>query len=475
MKGRVSCTAALGAAVACAALCAPALSSQLSFTPQMAARITDIAEREVHSGRSPGLAIGVVEDGRTVYARGFGFANAAQNVRFQPDTESALGGITMQFTAAAILLLAQDGKLQLDDDVTKYVPELGVAKGVTIAELLQQTSGLPEYANAIELAGRAAAPVTLDALFAAANKLAPSDKPGTAYQDNELNYILAGAIVQRVSGVPVSDYLQQHIFLPLVMTRTFLAGDTGIAPDRAVGYTKVRQGFVPARVDDASWMAPVRGLISTVYDVAKWDIEMPILLRVNAVRTMFAPSGASRPAQYAMGWIADQRNGEPLVWYASEVPGYRASNTVLPSEHAAVVVLSNTDGLHGKDVASPQELTQRVLDTIDPPVAAKLDNAIVTRAKQWLRMLADKKIDRTQLTPEFSAYLTDSLVSSENFASLGPVTAFVPLSSTTAPNGNVDYEFLVRYTHGEYRYVFTVAPDGKIDGLQLKRFGTRGS
>lgn len=469
MKGRVTRTAALGAAVACAALGAPALPSQLSFTPQMAARITGVAEWEVRSGRSPGLAIGVVEDGRIVYARGFGFANAAQHVRFQPDTESALGDVTMQFTAAAILLLAQDGKLQLDDDVTKYVPELTVAKNVTVAQLLQQTSGLPDYANAIDLAGRATASVTLGDLLAAANKLAPSGKPGTAYQDNALNYVVAGAIVQRVSGVPVSDYLQQHIFLPLVMSHTFLAGDTGIASDRAVGYTKVRQGFVPARVDDASWMAPVRGLISTVYDVAKWDIEMPILLRVNAVRTMFAPSSGSRPAQYAMGWIADQRNGEPLVWYASEIPGFRASNTVLPSEHAAIVVLSNTDGLHGKDVVSPQELTQRVLDVIDPPAAVQLDNAVVTRAKQWLQMLADKKIDRTQLTPEFSAYLTDSLVSNEKFASLGPVTAFVPLSSTTASNGDVNYEFLVRYTHGEYRYVFTVAPNGKIDGLRFER------
>jgi D-alanyl-D-alanine carboxypeptidase len=450
---------------------ARAASAEPAFTQRMAAAVDRLAQNEVRAGRTPGVVVGVVEDGRIVYARGFGKANAAKALPAQPDTEFYVGDLTKQFTAAAALMLAQDGKLKLDDKVTKYVPELSaVAADVTVAELLQQTSGLPDYTKAAGASADLTQSVKSSDLLTALDAQKPVAAPGTVYADNPSNYWLASIIVERAGGEPLSDFLQQRIFFPLIMNHTFLAGDTGISPSHAVGYTRASGsgGFVVARSWDPAWLRGDRGLVTSLYDLAKWDIEMPILLRVDALRTMFEPSGSAGPAKYGMGWIIDQRGGKRFVWYAGQIPGYQAINALLPDNHIAVIVLTNVDSLHGGRVASPATLAAQVLDVVAPPSTAHLDNAIVARAEEWLQRLADKHIDRTQLTPAFSTYLTDDLVSRSNFAALGKLQTIVPISSTTESNGDTLYEFLVRYPHARsYHYKFALTQDGKIDTLVL--------
>ncbi|HEY1655285.1 MAG TPA: serine hydrolase domain-containing protein, partial [Candidatus Tumulicola sp.] len=346
------------------------------FTAGMSSTITRLGDAEVRDGRTPGLTIGVVEDGRLVYARGFGFANAARKFPVAPDTEFYVGDITHQFTAAAVLMLEQDGKLKLDDKVTKYLPELTIAADVSIAQLLQQTSGLPDYLKGAQPAVDLTRSEKPADLIAALNAMKPVAPPGAVYADNPTNYLLAGMIVEQAGGEPLSDFLQQRIFVPLVMDRTFLAGDTGISAARAVGYTHGGNGFVAARPWDPAWLAGDRGLVTTVYDLSKWDIEMPVLVRVDAVRAMLTSSGTPGPSHYGMGWVIDQRAGKSFVWYAGQVPGYQAANAVLPDDHIAVIVLANTDALHGGRVVSPMQVAARVLDVVSPPGTAQLDNAV---------------------------------------------------------------------------------------------------
>jgi D-alanyl-D-alanine carboxypeptidase len=439
------------------------------FTPTISGWIDRLGEYEIRAGRTAGLAIGVIEDGRLVYSRGFGYANIAQHVSFDPDTECSIGALSMQFTAAAVLMLVQDGKLKLDDKVVKYVPELTVAGDVTVGELLSQTSGLPDYTKAPDVSSDQTRPVKISDLLAAVNKMQPSAPAGSTYANNDLNYILAGLIVERVGGVPLSDYLQQHIFSPLVMDHTFVAGDSGISSAHAIGYgfdAKANR-FVPVRSLDRTWLFGGRGVVSSIYDLAKWDIEMPILLRVDAVRTMFNPSATVGPTQYGMGWVIDRRGGKPYVWYNSDLNGYRAMNALLPDDHVAVIVLSNADGSHDNTVLMPEVVATRILDLVAPPSRARLDNAIVARAREWLDRLADHQIDRTQLTPAFSAYLTDKLIAREDFAALGKLQAIVPISSTNSRNDTV-YEFLVRFPHEvQYHYRFGVTKNNKIDEIEL--------
>jgi D-alanyl-D-alanine carboxypeptidase len=449
------------------ALALPARSQTgLTLTSTLAAQIDRMARDEVHAGRTPGLAIGIVEDGRLVYARGFGFATLSPHAAMTPDTEFYAGGVTMQFTAAAILLLAQDGKLSLDDKVTKYVPEFHLGSDVTIAELLTQTSGLPSYDAIPNLSSDLTHTIKLNDLLAVVDGAKPPAPPGAVYANNPINYLVAGLIVQRVSGVPLSDYLEQHIFLPLVMNHTFLAGDNGIGA-HASGYTRSPKGFAIAPTWDPAWLDGDAGIVSTVYDLAKWDVEMPVLLRVDSVRTMFTPSASEGATRYGMGWVIDRRGGKEFVWSNGEISGYRAMNALLPEQQVGVIVFSNADSLHGKSVTIPEELGARILDLLVPPATANLDNAIVTRAKEWLERLATRRLDRAELTPSFSAYLSDDLVEREDFAALGPLQSIVPVSSSTEPNGDTLYEFIVRYPKAEYHYQFELTPDGKIDGLSL--------
>jgi len=450
------------------ALTGPACAdTELALTPAVSDRIDRMAKDQVHAGRTPGIAIGVVEDGRLVYARGFGFATLAKHVPMTPDTEFFAGGLTMQFTAAAILLLAQDRKLSLDDHVAKYVPEFRLGGDVTIEQLLTQTSGLPNYTTMPNIASDLTRTIKLNDLLALVDGLKPTAPPGTTYANNPLNYLLAGLIVERVSNVTLSDYLEQHIFLPLVMNHTFLAGDNGISPSHATGYTPTSRGFAVAPTWDPAWLGGASGLVSTIYDLAKWDIEMPVLLRVDSVRTMFTPSASNGPTHYGMGWVIDRRGGKDFVWSNGEISGYRAMNALLPGQQIGVIVLSNASPLQGGAVTVPEELGARILDILVPPTSAHLDNAIVERAKEWLQRLASRHLNRAELTPSFSAYLTDELVARENFAGLGPLQAIAPISSTSESNGDTLYEFLVRYPRAQYHYEFEVTSDGKINELAL--------
>jgi D-alanyl-D-alanine carboxypeptidase len=438
-----------------------------SLSPALADRIDQIAREQIHDGRTPGLAIGVVEDGQLVYARGFGFATIGRrHVAMTADTEFYVGGLTREFTAAAILLLVQDGKLRLDDPVSKYVPEFKLAADVTIAQLLAQTSGLPNYTGAPGLSTDPTRSVKLSEIFAAVDKMKPVAPPGSVYAENPLNYLLAGVIVERASGVPLSDYLEQHIFIPLVMNHTFLAGDNGISSSHATGYTRANRGFKTAPTWDSAWLAGDAGLVTTIDDLAKWDVEMPVLLRVDAVRTIFTPSGSQGATHDGMGWVVDRRGGKDFVWSNGEISGYRAMNGLLPDDHVAVIVFSNADSLHG-GTTTPEAVGGRVLDVVVPPASAQLDNAVVTRAKEWLGRLASRDIDRSQLTPAFSSYLTDELVARENFASLGRLQSIVPVSSTILADGDTLYEFLISYPRASYHYEFEIAPDGKINGITL--------
>ncbi|MGB6520678.1 MAG: hypothetical protein WBE83_02770, partial [Candidatus Cybelea sp.] len=178
------------------------------------------------------------------------------------------------------------------------------------------------------------------------------------------------------------------------------------------------------------------------------------------------PAASSGPTRYGMGWVIDRRGGKDFVWSNGEISGYRSMSALLPEQHVGVIVFSNADSFHGS-VAIPEELGARILDLIVPPTAARLDNAIVDRAKEWLNRLATGHIERGELTPSFSTYLTDDLVAHDNLAALGPLISIVPESSTTESSGDTLYEFLVRYRRAQYHYEFELTPQGKIDGLSL--------
>lgn len=440
------------------------------FSASIAGQIDAAARAEVHSGSTPGLAVGVVEDGLLVYARGFGYANVHPKRLVTPSTQFFAGSLTKQFTAACVLLLAQQKKLSLDDKVTKYVPELTIAKNVTLRQLLLQTSGLPSVRTSESIPHDLTRPTKLDDLIKAGNQMGLQSEPDSQFDDNNFNYLIAGLIVQRVSGVPLSIFYSTQIFQPLIMTSSFLAGDQGISPLHAAGYSRSAGKFSRVQPWDPSWLFGSSDLVTTVQDLAKWDIGLPLLLNVDSVREMWTPNALPGQVPYGMGFVVDQRGGQRFVWQNGQIAGYHAMNAMLPDQHLAVIVLANADSLHDGTTVQPERLANRVLDIIAPLPPVHFGNVIMTRAGEWLGRLARVDIDRTQLTPAFSQYLTDQVVHRADFKSFGPALTLVPVESYRRSDDTV-YVFDVKFRRGAYRFDFTLTPDGKIDGLFLQPHG----
>jgi CubicO group peptidase (beta-lactamase class C family) len=477
MRIAIACIIAVLALLPCAGIAqqpastaAPAPPAPPPFTASTARAVDDIARSEIHSSSTPALAIGIVEDGLLVYSRGFGYANVRAKRTATASTEFYTGSLTKQFTAASVLLLAQQKKISLDDKVTKYVPELSVAKDVTIRELLRQTAGLPDVRSAPGVPHDLTRPVNIQALLKAANALPMSAVPGTRYDESNFNYLIAGLIVQRVSGLPLSIFDSTQIFQPLIMTSSFLAGDQGISPLHAFGYTRAHGTFVRVRTWDPSWLFGSSDLVSTVQDLAKWDIGLPLLLNVDSVREMWTPNGLPGQLQYGMGWVVDQRGGQRFVWQNGITAGFHSVNAVLPDEHVAVIVLTNADSLSGETTVQPERLADRILNVIAPLPPAHFGSTITQRAAEWLGRLQRVDIDRTQLTSSFSQYLSDQLVHDADFAEYGPVLSVVPVESFPQSEDTV-YVFDVKFRRGNYRFHFTLAPDAKVDGLFLEPYG----
>jgi D-alanyl-D-alanine carboxypeptidase len=439
------------------------------FSAVKARAIDDMARAEIHSGSTPGLAIGVVQDGLLVYARGFGYASLQPKRAVNPSTQFYAGSLSKQFTAACVLLLSQQKKLSLDDKVTKYVPELSVAKDVTLRQLLLQTSGLPRARNAPGVEHDLTRPIKIEDLVKAANGMPLQFAPGSQFDDNNFNYLIAGLIVQRVSGLPLSIFYSTQIFQPLIMTSSFVAGDQGISAAHAIGYSRERGMFRRVRPWDPTWLFGSSDLVTTVQDLAKWDIGLPLLLNVDSIRDMWTPNGLQGAVPYGMGWVVDQRGGQSYVWQNGQIAGYHAVNALLPQEHIAVIVLANADSLGSATTVQPERLANRILDIIAPLPPAHFGNTITTRAGEWLGRLARVDVDRTQLTTSFSQYLSDQVVHRADIASLGPVLSVVPVESYQRSDDTV-YVFDVKFARGAYRFDFTLTPDGKIDGLFLQPY-----
>jgi len=347
--------------------------------------------------------------------------------------------------------------------VTKYVPELTIARDITIAQLLQQTSGLPNAAQSPALAHDATKPVSIDAIVKALNRMKPSAAAGSKFAFNNTNYMIAALIVARVSAVPYSVFLQTQIFEPLVMTDSYLAGDQNVSSQRADGYTVARGKLTQTKPWDPGWLFGANDLITNVHDLAKWDIGMPLLLNVDSVSAMWTPSGAPGETSYGMGWMIDQRGGKRFIWQNGQPGGFHAMNALLPDQHIAVIVLANTDSLHGAAV-EPERVAGAVLDIVAPLPQANVQNTIIERAKEWIGRLQRTAPDRTQLTPQFNAYLTDALIAQTNLKSLGELQSLTPESSSTQDGDSV-YVFLAHFAKGNMRFQMTLTPQGKIDGL----------
>ena len=300
-------------------------------------------ERVLDSYRAKGISDGVVLiaiNGRPVFRKAFGLANRESGIANTPGAEFRIGSITKQFTALAILQLAEAGKLSIEDPISKFVEGAPPAwRDVTVRHLLTHTSGIPDFAAMPET--ETWTDRSSDDLVRLVGARPLEAAPGARFQYDNTGYVLLGVIVQKVSGQALGDYLRTHLFTPLGMRRTGFVSDR-VIPHRASGYTKDGAGW-----HAAGWLSQVRqsgagALYSTVDDLLRWDQALydPKRVGLAYLKPMFTDYGHG----YGFGYVIDKQDGHPLWWHNGHVEGFSSILARYPADRLTIIALSNDDG-----------------------------------------------------------------------------------------------------------------------------------
>jgi CubicO group peptidase (beta-lactamase class C family) len=369
MIAKQSLAAALGLSAA-----AMVLPAQSAVPGDLPAKIDAIFKR-FDRPESPGCAVGLAKDGKTLYTRGYGSANLEYRVPLTDSTVLESGSVAKQFTSAAIVLLAQDGKLSLDDDIRKYLPEVppfGGAK-ITIRNLMTHTSGLRDQWGLLGIEGRGPgtqvhSPATTLDLVAHQKML--NFQPGTRYLYSNSGYALLGIIVQRVSGKSLDAFTQERLFKPLGMTHTQWRDDfTEVVPNRATAYSGSDQAGYHTDMPFTN-MVGNGGLLSTVYDLMRWNenLDTPKVggpSFVDALQTRMKLING-RTITYALGLEVSEYDGVKEIAHGGSTAGYRTHLARYPDQRVSIAVWCNYAN------ANPAGLLHQVADVVltKPPRAA---------------------------------------------------------------------------------------------------------
>ena len=383
--------------------------------PAITAKIDAAVDKALADSGAPSASIAVVKDGRIAYVKAYGEARLDPPTAARPEMRYSIGSVSKQFMAAAILLLVEDGKLSLDDKVARYLPNLTRAGEITIRQLLSHTSGYQDYYPLDYVAPFMQKPVTADDILKTWAGKALDFGPGTRWQYSNTNYVAAGRILERVTGMSLTSFLQTRIFGPLGMTSVIDLDEKFLTESDAAGYTRFGLGPArPAAPEGRGWLFAAGELAMTAQDLARWDISLieHKLLKPGSLDTMMNPvrlaNGA--PTGYALGVSVADANGHPMLRHGGAVSGFVSLNTVWPDARAAMVVFANMDGS-----GAPGSITSQIA-----PLLLAEEQDPQEQARRIFISLQEGKIDRSLLNPDADAYFTPQVLS-DAAASLGPL------------------------------------------------------
>ena len=416
---------------------------------------------------APGASVAVIKDGRLVFAKAFGKASLEPDRPATTDTRYAVGSISKQFTAAAILLAQEQGQLSLDDKVAKYCPELTRANDITIRQLLSHTSGYEDYAPQDYIIPEWTHATTSNAILERWAKKPLNFEPGTKWQYSNTNYVLAGEIFEKASGQGLLAFLRAKIFQPLGMAS---AGDCSEgSPADAAAYTRFAAGPPrPVKREAAGWYFAAGELCMTPSDLAKWDLAFlrhEILSpRSYEEFTREVRLSNGDATHYALGLSVGEFNRIPTISHSGEVSGFISSNTLYPTRGGAVVVLTNEDGIDLIGPISSQAATLAFLP--EEPAASEQATKQVRAILEGMRK---GKIDRSLFTSNANSYFTDTALGDlrKSLSRIGSLKS-VTRTSEGLRGG---------MTHRGYRAVYAkksmllnvyVMPDGKYEQFMVE-------
>ena len=301
-----------------------------------------------------GISLAVVRDGRIVKSQGYGLANIETNSAATPKTVYEIGSVTKQFTATAVMMLVEEGKVSLDDKITKYFPDAPQTwKRITIRHLLSHTSGIqnhvavPGYLNIFRTNLSFETTPSREEILKEFYKLPMEFEPGETWAYDNTGYYLLGFVIEKAGGKPYFQFLDERIFKPLGMTDTRSTDTRPIVPNRASGYEWVNTKYEnrPVLLPNIAFSAGA--IISTVEDIAKWDAALNTekLLKKSILEQMWTPAktnnGALASFDYGFGWFTDSYHGRRIVQHSGGTPGFSSSIYRFTNDKLTIIILSN--------------------------------------------------------------------------------------------------------------------------------------
>ena len=445
----------------------PVAWAQAGLAPELRAKTDDIVHRVLAATGVPSASLAVVKDGKIAYLQAYGNARLDPSTPATPQMRYSIGSISKQFTAAAILMLAEEGKLSLDDPVSKYVPGLTRGNEVTIRELLSHTSGYQDFWPQDYVMPMMLKPVTPEEILDRWGRIPLDFDPGTKWQYSNTNYVIAGVIVEKVSGMPLWTLLEQRVFTPLGMKSITDTNERALPHSDPQGYFRYALGPPhPAPKEGKGWMFAAGELAMTAEDLAKWDISLmdQTVLKPASYKEMesvvLLKNGA--PTGYGLGVDVSMLNGHRVLEHGGEVSGFTADNIVLPDDKMAIVALTNQDA-----AAAASQIGKQVRSLL-LKAANPQDQKEDEKVRKVYDGLQQGKLERALFTDNANFYFNDQALR-DYASSLGPLGApqsFTP-SGSSLRGGMTEWIYTVKYPSKELVIVIYEMPDGKFEQYQI--------
>jgi len=453
---------------------APAIQSQ---------SVDDYLAQEMKAQHIPGLALGVYRNGEIVKAQGYGLANVELNVAVKPETIFQSGSVGKQFAATAVMMLVEEGKVGLDDAITKYFPGApDTWNNIKVRNLLSHTSGLAEY-ESDERTGPSGPfylrlDFTEDELLKKAEALPFDFQPGEKWSYRNTNYLLLGFLIRKVTGEFYGDYLQERIFKPLGMNATRIISEADIIPNRAAGYQLVK-----GELKNQDWVSPTfnstadGALYFTVLDLAKWDAALCTekLVKKSSLDQMWTVAklndGKPNKSNYGFAWTIDQMNGHRVIEHGGAWQGFTTYIARYVDDKLTVVVLTNLDSAHSNPGRIAHHVAGLYVPALMPPELKPIEDKepqVTAFFREVLQKIAEGKADPEWFTPDRRKELFPDRIKAlgEFVKSLGALKS-LDLVERKEEDGLPAYTYRAAFSDRTMLLRLTLSPDGKIAGMRL--------
>jgi len=440
-------------------------------------KIDNYIKAEMQSQKIPGLSLAVIKNGQIILAKGYGFANAEHQVPVKPETVFQSGSIGKQFVAMAVMMLVEEGKLSLDDKISKYFTDAPEGwKDITLRNLLSHTSGMGDYPNDYDLRRD----YTEDELIKIIKAQPLGFKPGEKWNYSNLGFVTLGILIHKITGKFYGDFLGERIFKPLGMTTARIISEEDIVPNRAAGYR-----LVSRELKNQEWIAPLvnttadGSLYLTILDMAKWDAALDTgkLLKKSSLDEMWKPFvlSSGKTSNYGFGWFTGKLHNRRVAYHGGTWQGFKSYIIRFLDDKLTIVFFANLLQ------TNESKLTRGLASVFYPefalpdvqPIEDK-EPDVKNLARKVLLQLMDNKPDKNLFTSEMQTFFSPDRAKqmSEMVNSLSLPIAVIysttELIERKEENNFRTYRYMLTDLGASLFFTIKLTGENKIAGIELQ-------